>query len=213
MSWFGEYIHFALSLLAICTPQSAIPIFMAMTKGMGHKEKTNVAKQAMLTIFFALTVSSFFGAQILNVFGISLDSFRFIGGIMLMNLALSMLRAQEDRHTEDETQEASERASMGIVPLGLPIIAGPGAISTVIIAAQTNPSLMHMSVVVSSIATVAGICCACLIFSEKLGALLGQTGLNIMTRVFGMLVGALSIEFMYKSLAQMFPAWTSVLGA
>ena len=211
--WFVSYIHFSLALLAICTPQSAIPIFMAMTKGLGKKEKNNIAKAAMFTVFCVLTVASVCGAQILKIFGISLDSFRFIGGIMLLTFALSMLHAQEKRHTDEEVDEAAEKTTMGIVPLGMPILAGPGAISTVIIAAQTTPTLSYLSVIVCSIATASGICGACLISSDKLGALLGQTGLNIMTRVFGMLVGALAIEFMYTSLAHMFPAWTTVLSS
>ena len=210
--WIFDYLHFTFALLAISTPQSAIPVFMALTKGLGRKEKNNVAKATMLTVFCVLSISSICGSPILKIFGISLDSFRFIGGIMLLSLAMSMLHAQEKRHTEDEAEEASEKTTMGIVPLGMPILAGPGSISAVIIAAQTTPTVSYLLVIISSIATVASICGMCLIFSDKLGAILGQTGLNIMTRVFGMLVGALAIEFMYTSLAHMFPAWTAVAG-
>lgn len=209
MSWLFGYIHFSLALLAICTPQSAIPIFMNLTKGLGRKEKTNIARAAMLTIFFVLSISAVCGSKILTIFGVSLDSFRFIGGIMLMNLALNMLQAKQRQHTDDEEEEAVERTGMGIVPLGTPIIAGPGSISAVIIAAQTTPTLSNLVSVICASATVSFICFLCLNLSDKLGAFLGQTGLNIMTRVFGMLVGALAIEFMYSSLANMFPAWVS----
>ena len=208
MYWLWNYLHFSLALLAICMPQSAIPIFMNLTRGLGRKEKTNIAKTVMFTVFCVLAVAALGGSQILKSFGISLDSFRFIGGIMLLSLSLGMLKGQQKRHTDDEEEEAAERSAIGIVPLGMPILAGPGAISTVIIEAQSDPSPMHFAVVIASAATVAAVCFLCLNLSEKLGALLGQTGLNIITRVFGMLVGALAIEFMYSSLAHMFPAWT-----
>ncbi len=207
MSWFVDYLHFSLALLAISGPQSAIPVFLSLTTGMGKKEKAGVARTAMVTVALVLIISAVCGAQILKIFGTSLDSFRIAGGILLMTIAFSMLKAQETRHTEEETAEAANKDSIGTVPLGLPILAGPGSISAVVIATQTNPTPAYFAVVVCSILTVAGVAWMCLRMADRIGAFLGQTGINIMSRIFGMLVAAVAVQFIYNSLISMFPAW------
>lgn len=207
MSWFFDYLHFSVALLAISGPQSSIPVFISLTHGMGKKEKAGVAKTATMTVAMVLIVSAICGAQILKIFGTSLDSFRIAGGILLMTIAFSMMNAKETRHTEEETAEAANKDSIGTVPLGMPILAGPGTISTVVIATQTNPTPAYFAVVICSILTVAFGAWVCLRMADRIGAFLGQTGINIMSRIFGMLVAAVAVQFIYNSLISMFPAW------
>lgn len=212
MAWFIGYLHFTFALLAICGPQSAIPVFLNLTEGMGKKEKAGVARSAMITVAVALTTAALFGSEILKIFGTSLDSFRIAGGILLMTIAFGMMRASEKRHTKEEQAEAENRDTTGTVPLGLPILAGPGSISAVVIAAQSKPGLFQLSIVICSILTVAVIAWFCLRAADKIGTVLGQTGINIISRIFGMLLAAVGVQFIYNSLVSMFPAWTVVAG-
>lgn len=207
MDWLLDYLHFSLALLAICGPQSAIPIFVNLTEGMGSREKKVVARQAGVTVACVLMSSAFFGSAILDVFGVSLNSFRIAGGILLLSIAFGMMKASEKRHTKEEQAEAESRDAIGVMPIALPVISGPGSISAVVIATQVDPSFSHLLAVCASGLTVATVAWACLRVSDKLAALLGQTGLNIIGRIFGMLLSAIGVEFIYTSLKAMFPAW------
>ncbi len=207
MEWFLDYLHFSLALLAICGPQSAIPIFVNLTEGMGTREKAGIARQAGITVACVLLSSAFFGSTILDIFGVSLNSFRIAGGILLLSIAFGMMKATEKRHTKEEQAEAENREAIGVMPIALPIISGPGGISAVVIATQLDNSFSHMVSVCAAGVTVAFIAWICLRLADKLAALLGQTGLNIISRIFGMLLSAIGIEFIYTSLKAMFPAW------
>lgn len=209
MAWFLDYLHFSLALLAICGPQSAIPLFVNLTEGMGTREKAGIARQAGVTVACVLLSSAFFGSAILDIFGVSLNSFRIAGGILLMSIAFGMMKASEKRHTKEEQSEAENRESIGVMPIALPVISGPGGISAVVIATQLDPSFSHLLAVCCAGVTVGLISWLCLRVSNKLAAFLGQTGLNIISRIFGMLLSAIGIEFIYTSLKAMFPAWVA----
>ncbi len=207
LAWFVDYLHFSLAMLAVCAPQSAIPIFVNLTEGMGTREKEGVARQAGITVACVLITSAFFGSAILDIFGVSLNSFRIAGGILLISIAFGMMKASEKRHTKEEQVEAESRDAIGVMPIALPVISGPGGISAIVIATQTDQSWTHMLSVCCAGLTVAIVSWICLRLSDKLAAALGQTGLNIIGRICGMILSALGIEFIYTSLKAMFPAW------
>ena len=207
LAWFVDYLHFSLAMLAVCAPQSAIPIFVNLTEGMGTREKEGVARQAGITVACVLITSAFFGSAILDIFGVSLNSFRIAGGILLISIAFGMMKASEKRHTKEEQVEAESRDAIGGMPIALPVISGPGGISAIVIATQTDQSWTHMLSVCCAGLTVAIVSWICLRLSDKLAAALGQTGLNIIGRICGMILSALGIEFIYTSLKAMFPAW------
>lgn len=207
LAWFVDYLHFSLAMLAVCAPQSAIPIFVNLTEGMGTREKEGVARQAGITVACVLISSAFFGSAILDIFGVSLNSFRIAGGILLISIAFGMMKASEKRHTKEEQAEAENRDAIGVMPIALPVISGPGGISAIVIATQTDQSWTHLVSVCCAGLTVAVVSWICLRLSDKLAAALGQTGLNIIGRICGMILSALGIEFIYTSLKAMFPAW------
>ena len=207
LAWFVDYLHFSLAMLAVCAPQSAIPIFVNLTEGMGTREKEGVARQAGITVACVLISSAFFGSAILVIFGVSLNSFRIAGGILLISIAFGMMKASEKRHTKEEQAEAENRDAIGVMPIALPVISGPGGISAIVIATQTDQSWTHLVSVCCAGLTVAVVSWICLRLSDKLAAALGQTGLNIIGRICGMILSALGIEFIYTSLKAMFPAW------
>ena len=206
-AWFVDFLHFTLAILAVCAPQSAIPVFINLTDGMGRREKAGIARQTGIAVACVLCSSAFFGSALLDMFGVSLDSFRIAGGVLLMSISFGMMRASEKRHTKEEQAEAESREAIGVMPLAIPVISGPGSISAMVIATQMDKSLPHLTAVLCAGMTVATVAWLLLRMADKLAAVLGQTGLNIIGRLCGMLLAALAVEFIYTSLKNMFPAW------
>jgi len=207
LSWFADFFHFSLAMLAVCAPQSAIPVFVNLTEGMGQREKAGIALQTGVAVACVLCASAFFGSALLDMFGVSLNSFRIAGGILLMSIGFGMIKASEKRHTKEEQAEAESRDAIGVMPLAIPVISGPGSISAMVIATQMDKSVAHLIAVLGAGVVVAVVSWLLLRTADKLAAVLGQTGLNIIGRLCGLLLASLAVEFIYTSLKDMFPAW------
>ena len=131
-----------LALFAIVNPIGSVPIFISATQGWPAEDREQTARTTTITVFLVLVSSIFFGERILDFFGIGIPSFQVGGGILLMLIAISMLqgRASHVRQTPEEAQEVADREAIAVVPLSIPLLAGPGAISSMIIAAQQSGS-------------------------------------------------------------------------
>lgn len=209
MEAWSEYSRFLIALFAILTPFAAIPIFLGMTEGRSRKERNGIAQSAVLTVASVLVSSVFLGDAILTVLGTSLASFRVGGGIVLLLIALSLLNATVSavKHTEQEADEAGQRTAIGVVPLGLPLLAGPGSISAVIIEAQRGHGWEHFAILVACILVVCAGLLVTLRLAVPIGNKLGQTGLNIMNRLTGLLLAAVAVEIIAAGLRALFPGW------
>ena len=207
LDWLIDFFHFSLAMLAVCAPQSAIPVFVNLTEGMGQREKAGIAFQTGVAVACVLCSSAFFGSALLDMFGVSLNSFRIAGGILLMSIGFGMIKASEKRHTKEEQAEAENREAIGVMPLAIPVISGPGSISAMVIATQMDKSVPHLIAVLGAGLVVAVVSWLLLRTADKLAAVLGQTGLNIIGRLCGLLLASLAVEFIYTSLKDMFPAW------
>jgi multiple antibiotic resistance protein len=209
MDNWSEYSRFIIALFAILTPFAAIPIFLGMTEGRGTKERNATARSAAVTVAGVLISSVFLGDALLAVLGTSLDSFRVGGGIVLLLIALSLLNATVSavKHTSQEADEAGQRQAIGVVPLGLPLLAGPGSISAVIIEAQRGNHWGHSAAISAAILIVCLGIYAVLRLAAPIGARLGKTGLNIMNRLTGLLLAAVAVEIIATGLRNLFPGW------
>lgn len=207
MAPWSEYTRFVISLFAILTPFAAIPIYLGLTEGRSQTERQAIARTAVLTVVAVLWASALAGDVVLQILGTSLDSFRVGGGIVLLLMALSMLNARVSpvQQTHDEVSEAEGKTAIGVVPLGLPLLAGPGAISSVIIEMHRSDSLLHQALVLACIAVVALGLWVSLRLAEPIGARLGRTGLNILNRLFGLLLAAVAVEIIAVGLRALFP--------
>lgn len=205
-----DYTRFLISLFAILTPFAAIPIFLSLTQGRGDAYRAATARSAVLTVICVLIVAALAGELILRIVGTSLDSFRVGGGLVLLLMALSMLSAQVSavQQTKAEASEAEQRAAIGVVPLGLPLLAGPGAISSVIIHAQRGTGLAHLAIVIGSILIACAFLWVALRLAVPIGGRLGITGLNILNRLFGLLLAAIAVEIIASGLRALFPGLT-----
>jgi multiple antibiotic resistance protein len=203
----AEYSRFALALFAILTPFAAIPIFLGLTEGRSAAEKAGTARAAVLTVFVVLTASALSGDFVLRLLGTSLDAFRVGGGIILMLMAISMLSARVSsvQQTPEEAGEAADRDAVGVVPLGLPLMAGPGAVSTVIIQIQRGEGIEHFLLSFAGIVVVCLTVWALLRMATPIGRRLGVTGLNILNRLFGLLLAAVAAQIVAAGLLGLFP--------
>jgi multiple antibiotic resistance protein len=199
-----RYIHVAISLFVISDPLGAIPLFLAITKEQTTKETARAAIATAATVAMVLTLTVFLGGPLLRVFGIRIASFRVGGGILILMMAIAMLYARPDRTTAQEAAEATGNDHV-VVPLAVPLIAGPGAISSVILYAQQSESRFDKMVLTSLILLLAISVWISLRLAQPISKLLGRTGINIITRLLGLLLSAIAIEFITTGLVELLP--------
>lgn len=202
-----EYTRFFTALLVILDPFMAIPILLALTGDYTHAERSRVVRNAALAVMLILIIMALLGESLLTWLGTSLGSFRVGGGIVLFLMALAMLQAQPDpvRSTPDEERSAARRAGIAVVPLALPLLAGPGAISTVIIGMQRSSQPYHAAMIIGTIVLVSLIVWLVLHLARPIGNVLGEIGLNIVNRLFGLILAAIAVEVISNGLKQLFP--------
>ena len=211
MSAWVEYLKFFAGLIAILNPVGVIPIFINLTYNQTTVERNRTALMAAITVGTVLGVSLLCGEVILNFFGISVASFQVAGGILILYNSLSMLQAKMNatRQTEEEAQETAEREDVSVVPIGVPLTAGPGAISTVILYGH-KPALFGQYVILfGGIVVVAVIIWAAFRLAPFISRVLSRTGINIVTRLMGLIMASIGIEFMAAGLKVLFPSLTS----
>ncbi|MEC4750568.1 YchE family NAAT transporter [Methylomicrobium sp. Wu6] len=204
---YTDYIKIFITLLAVVDPIGAMPIIAGMV-GRGSRTQLNaIASTAALAVTAILFISLFIGEDLLYFFGISINSFKISGGILLMLMALSMLQAKtsETVQNRQEAETLENHKSIAIVPVSMPLLAGPGAISTVILYAQMGDSVRHYLLISLDILAVVLILWIVIRFIPWLTRRLGQTGINVFIRLMGLVLSALAIEFMASGLKGLFP--------
>lgn len=203
----SEYAKLFAALLAIVNPIGAIPIFLNLTRDQSISEKAITAKASSFSVFVLLVVIMLTGDLFLKAFGITIASFRIAGGLLILLMALSMMHAHlsDVKQTTDEAKEAKQKDSIAIVPLGIPLLAGPGAITTIIIYLYRGNGWPHYLYMTSIILAVVLIVYAALRTAPYLAKALGNTGINVITRIMGLIMAAIGIEFIANGLRVMFP--------
>lgn len=207
MEHWTEYTRLLTALLVIVDPFMAVPILLSLTPDLQVHERNKIVRVASLTVAAVLLVSAFIGEALLGWMGTSLGSFRVGGGIVLFLMALSMLQAEVGRvrATAQETSQNQSYSSIAVVPLAIPLLAGPGAISTVIIGMHRSQAPLHWIGVVLVIVLASLILWLVMRSAEPIAKRFGDTGLNILNRVFGLILAAIAIEIIANGLRQLFP--------
>lgn len=208
---FPTYFKFFIGLFALVNPVGIIPVFISMTSYQTAVARNKTNLTANLSVAIILLTSLYLGDSILQIFGISIDSFRIAGGILVVTIAMSMISGKlgEDKQNKQEKSETAIRESIGVVPLALPLMAGPGAISSTIVWGTRYHNLMHLLGFSVAIALFAFCCWGVFRIAPWLVRLLGQTGINVITRIMGLLLMALGIEFIVTGLKSIFPGLLS----
>ncbi len=204
---YSEYVKMFVGLLAIINPFGVIPIFIGMTSDQSDGQRRQTVRVVATSVSVILLVSLFFGDLFLEFFGISIASFRVGGGILILLMAIAMLHAKTSliRQTEEEADESTEKESVAIVPLAMPLLAGPGAISTVILEAHKSSGLAHYMIISTGILLIGLAVWGVLRLAPWIAGHLGATGLNIFTRIMGLILAAIAVEFIASGLQGLFP--------
>jgi len=205
-SWI-RHTSFLVTLIAVLDPFIAIPFFLDLCAGRPEAERRRIARVASVTVMAILVGTAVSGEALLRFLGTSLSSFRIAGGLVLLLMALAMLQAKPGnlRQTAEEANHSSDQEPPGIVPLAIPLLAGPGAISTVMIAVQ-HGGWQNQAAVIATIVVVCLILWAMLRLAIPIGRLLGSSGFNVATRLLGLLLAAIAVESMAVGLKELFPA-------
>ena len=202
----SKYVGFSLlalsSIFFLVDPFASIGSFLAITAGVDPTKRKRMAGKASLTCFIVLASFAFAGQFIFKMFGITLPAFEFAGGLILMLIGIDMLEAKRSptQESSNEAEEASHKEDAGIVPLGIPMLAGPGAISSVMVMVGQAASYWQMGAILGSIAVTAFASYGVLSGAERLQKILGETGIRILVRIMGLLLVALAMQFFVNSL-------------
>ncbi len=200
-----------IALFAIVNPIGSVPLFISATDGWDRKQKLRTTNVVALTVFLVLAVSALFGEGILDFFSITIPSFQVGGGILILLIAINMLHAKQShaKQTPEEAKTMEERDVIAIVPLSIPLLAGPGAISSMIIAAQESKTLVTQLTLLIPIFVVVLLVWLTLQLSNYIAEKLGTIGINIVTRLMGLILAAMAVEFIAHGLSGLFPALAS----
>jgi multiple antibiotic resistance protein len=196
----SEYPHFAASLLAILTPFAAVPPYLSLTRGLTTWERSHSAVLAAGTAAAVLITAGLIGPVVLGALGVSVGSLRVGGGLVLLLMALSM-----SNPSDNPVPRASRDASGAIVPLGVPLIAGPGSISSVMVEMRHGAGIFHAVAVILCVLTTCATVWAVLRFAQPIGDRIGQTGLDILSRLFGLLLAAIAVKIIAVGARSLFP--------
>ncbi len=195
------------ALLAIVNPLGAIPLFVAITDGQSPSQRRHTSRVTSIAVAITLLIAAFLGRWILALFGIDLNAFRVGGGLLILMMAIQMLqgRPNRTRQTSEETEEGVEKEDVAVVPLAIPLLAGPGSLSAVIITAQNLHEMSSYLFMVVNILLVALAVFLTLRVAVPLSARLGETGIRIATRILGLMLAAIAVQFMVIGLKALLP--------
>lgn len=195
------------SIFFLVDPFAAIPSFLAITQSVDAARRKRMARKAAMTCFIVLTSFALAGQLIFRMFGITLPAFEIAGGLILLLIGLDMLQAKRSptQEAHGETEEGAAKEDAGIVPLGIPMLAGPGAISSVMVLVGTVPNLWHwqMGAVLGAITVTAVLSYWILAGAGKVRNVMGETGIRILVRIMGLLLVALAMQFFVNGLTDL----------
>ena len=203
------YVRFSLlavsSIFFLVDPFAAIPSFLAITNGANAARRKRMARKGALTCFCVLAIFAVAGRPIFRMFGITLPAFEVAGGLILLLIGLDMLEAKRSptQEASGDTEEAASKEDAGIVPLGIPMLAGPGAISSVMVLVGQVTTVWQMAAIIGCIAFTALVSYWVLAGASRVKTFLGETGIRILVRIMGLLLVALAMQFFVNGLTDL----------
>lgn len=209
----SDILKFSITLISIINPIGAIPVFLGFTRYHKNLNIKNVTNTCAVACGITILVSMVFGQALLNFFSISVASFTIGGGILLFTTAFSMISGQQSntKINNEEIRSLDFEREIGIIPLAIPLLSGPGAISTSIIHAKKFTTPTHWIAGLVMVVVIALIIKIILSYAEKIGERLGQLGLNVMTRIMGLILMSMSIEMFASGIKDILPILKGVI--
>ena len=202
-----------IALLAIVNPIGAVPFYLAFTQGLDAAQARHTRNVAAFSAFCVIAVSAIAGLRIIDFFGITIASFQVGGGMLLLISSLHMLNAQPAESGGDDVAEghakADAGASVAVVPLTIPLLTGPATISTMVIYAEKTKTIAQHAVLVGYGVVIGLATWAAFAASGRIAKVLGRTGINVMTRLMGLILAAMAVELLADGLVKLFPILAS----
>lgn len=207
-----SFFAILVSVFAIVNPVGVIPTFIALTGSYTHKERLRVIIRACLVGLGVLLLFGIAGERIFSVFSITIPAFRIAGGILIFKVAFDMLQGERPKSdsNDQEITDALERENIGTTPLGIPLLTGPGAITTVMILIASTPGYTDRLVIYAACVLVFAAAFLLLYTGDRLFGFLGRSGLQVFTRIMGLILAALAIQFVLTGLSQALPGLVRV---
>jgi len=208
------FIYAFTSIFAIVNPVSGVMAFISMTSHMSQSDKIYIAKRSVVIACVIALVFSISGEIILKLFNITADSLRIAGGILLFLVAIDMLFARTTREsiTKEELNEAAQKENISIFPIAMPLLTGPGAITTIIVLIRTAENIDLKLMVIGAILVTFSITFMIFRFSESFNRIVGMTGMLVMTRIMGLFLGAIAVDFISTGIKGIFKLATDKWG-
>ena len=198
-----------IALLAIVNPIGAVPFFLALTQGFTPEQRQRTLRVSAFSAFCVVAISGLAGLYIIQFFGISIASFQVGGGMLLLLSAMHMLNAHPAESGKDDVDEGQARADAGdsiaVVPLTIPLLTGPATISTMVIYAEKTRTFFEHAVLVGYGVVIGAATYVAFVASGRIARVLGQTGINVMTRLMGLILAAMAVELLADGLGKLFP--------
>jgi len=195
------------ALFAIMNPLTVVPIFLALTEGYTVAARRKVVVTATFAMFVTLSAVLLSGTRLLDVFGITINDFRVAGGVLIFIMALSLLRATPSRmrHVPEEAADGKSHDNPAFYPLAVPLMAGPGSMTTVILFGQETTSGTGLAIAIGVIAVVGVLIAVTLLLANWLAREVGVTGMNIVTRLMGLILSAVAVSMIFAGIRGAFP--------
>ncbi|MBX3042772.1 MAG: NAAT family transporter [Candidatus Kapabacteria bacterium] len=188
------------SFFTLINPIGTMPVFMTMTKDLSEAERTNTARKASIVALIIIIAFAFSGQLMFKFFGISVNSFRIVGGIIFFMMGMDMLQARIGRVKINESEVKSYVNDISITPLAIPMISGPGSITNAIVLMEDADTISLKLLLFGSIFAVMGLTFIILYSSSKIIKFMGETGKNVMMRLMGLIVMVIAVEFFFSGL-------------
>jgi multiple antibiotic resistance protein len=203
------------ALLAIVNPIGVVPFFIHFTQSFSREQRQRTIRISSFSAFLVIAVSALAGLRVIEFFGISLASFQVGGGCLLLISSLAMLNAQPAETKPTDVAEGNEKidagASIAVVPLTIPLLTGPATISTVVIYAEKTRYVWELGLLVAYAAVIALVTFIAFSASGRIARALGRTGINVMTRLMGLILAAMAVELLADGLQKLFPILSAPL--
>ncbi|HSW07556.1 MarC family protein [Aquabacterium sp.] len=198
-----------IALLAIVNPIGAVPFFLALTQGQTPEQRRRTLRVSAFSAFCVIAISSLAGLKLIEFFGISIASFQVGGGVLLMISAIHMLNAMPAESRKDDVDEGQAKADAGdsvaVVPLTIPLLTGPATISTMVIYAEKTRTVLEHAVLVGYGVVIGVATYLAFMAAGRIAKVLGSTGINVMTRLMGLILAAMAVELLADGLVKLFP--------
>jgi multiple antibiotic resistance protein len=195
------------SFFTLLNPLGTMPIFITMTADLDEKDRTYTAKKASIVSFFTLLVFTILGQVLFNFFGISVNSFRIVGGVIFFIMGMDMLHARLAHVKIKESEVKTYVKDISITPLAIPMICGPGAITNAIVMMEDADSIAKKGILLAAISIVMLLTYFILYSSSRIIKILGETGINVMMRLMGLIVMVIAVEFFFSGLTPIVEGW------